>query len=65
MKLPPDEQLQLASELVESAARVDDLHELSEAAVHRLESELAAVVRDPSKGTKWEDLIRSRRGWIC
>ncbi len=59
-ELSPEEKLELASELAKDALGVDDLHQLSKEAVTILEQELAAIIADPSKGIRWEDLKKMR-----
>ena len=58
--LSPEEQLELASELAKEALGADDLHQLSKESVAILEKELAAIIADPGKGVRWEDLRKMR-----
>jgi hypothetical protein len=59
-ELAPGEQLELASELAKVALNADDLYQLSEESVLILESELAEVIENPSKGTRWEELKKMK-----
>jgi putative addiction module component (TIGR02574 family) len=54
MELPPTERLELVEELWDSLAP-EDLPPVTDEQMQELERRYEALVRDPSRGSSWED----------
>lgn len=54
--LAPDEQLELAAELAQKAARGNAIPDLTQRSLEILESRLDYFLAHPSSGIDWEDL---------